>query len=160
MEPKTCPTCNAAIDADHPHALCPACLLQRGLESTHSDGSGAYQCPSCQGELSEDARFCAQCGAPVPAVTPAAGDDPVKTALEAKLRGQYRIVRLLGRGGMGAVYLARDLTLDREVAIKVVDAGSNAPVVYERLRREARTTAGLSHPNIVPITPSRSSNYT
>jgi serine/threonine protein kinase len=75
----------------------------------------------------------------------------VRAALEAKLRGHYRLIRLLGRGGMGAVYLARDLSLDREVAIKVVKSVSDDRTTHERFRREARTAARLSHPNIVPL---------
>ncbi|HVT44619.1 MAG TPA: serine/threonine-protein kinase [Thermoanaerobaculia bacterium] len=75
----------------------------------------------------------------------------MKRALEEKLRSQYRIIRMLGRGGMGAVYLARDLTLDREVAIKVVNTAGESRELYERFRREAKTVAKLSHPNIVPL---------
>jgi hypothetical protein len=52
---------------------------------------------------------------------------------------------------MGSVYLARDLTLDREVAIKVVKTEGGAPEVYDRFRREAKTAAKLSHPNIVQL---------
>ncbi len=66
--------------------------------------------------------------------------------------GRYRIERLLGAGGMGAVHEATHLTLDRRVALKVlhpaltVDAG-----LVSRFRREAKTMAGLSHPNIVQV---------
>jgi eukaryotic-like serine/threonine-protein kinase len=72
--------------------------------------------------------------------------------LAALLAGQYDIERELGRGGMGIVYLAHDVKLDREVAIKVLPpllAGSSD--VRERFLREARTSARLSHPNIVAI---------
>jgi eukaryotic-like serine/threonine-protein kinase len=68
------------------------------------------------------------------------------------LAGQYDIERELGRGGMGVVYLAHDVKLDREVAIKVLPpllAGTAE--VRERFLREARTAARLSHPNIVAI---------
>src|SRR5688572_23542888 len=82
---------------------------------------------------------------------PQSSDDPLRHALDAKLAGQYRVLRLLGHGGMGAVYLARDLTLEREVAIKVVKPASHARDLYERFRREAKTAAKLSHPNIVPL---------
>jgi len=146
----TCPTCGAEIDADHPQGLCPACLLKEGLESETTIRGTRLLCKSCQSALGEDARFCAECGAAAPLVAAAEGD-PVRTALEAKLAGQYRIVRLLGSGGMGAVYLARDLTLDREVAIKVVKTDSDTRELYDRLRREARTSARLAHPNIVPL---------
>jgi serine/threonine-protein kinase len=108
------------------------------------------QCASCNETLGEDARFCAHCGSPAPA-PPAAEGDPIRTSLEARLRGQYRLVRQLGRGGMGSVYLARDLALEREVAIKVVKSDSGAPDAFERFRREARTAARLVHPNIVPL---------
>ncbi|MBM4186098.1 MAG: hypothetical protein FJ206_02195 [Gemmatimonadetes bacterium] len=68
------------------------------------------------------------------------------------LGGQYRIEPELGRGGMGVVYLAHDLTLDRPVAIKVIqpELGSN-PTVAERFLSEARAIAKLRHPNIVAV---------
>jgi serine/threonine-protein kinase len=72
-------------------------------------------------------------------------------ALQAALAGEYSLQRELGRGGMGVVYLARDVQLDRDVAIKVLPsrlAGSDARA---RVVREARTAAGLSHPHVVPI---------
>ena len=149
MERKTCPNCGGAIEAERAGGLCPACLLKEGLRAEGTSGP-RLQCHACQSTLGEDARFCARCGAPAPA-EPAAQGDRVRTALEAKLQSQYRLVRLLGRGGMGSVYLARDLTLDREVAIKIVKTDSSAPDIQDRLRREARTAAKLSHPNIVPL---------
>ncbi len=78
--------------------------------------------------------------------------DPVRRSLEKALGGQHTILRLLGRGGMGAVYLARDTALERLVAIKVLplDRGEDA-ASRERFRREARTAARLTHPNIVPL---------
>lgn len=72
--------------------------------------------------------------------------------LQAALAGEYSVERELGRGGMGIVYLARDVQLDRYVAIKVLLAyAADTPVARERFLREARTAAGLSHPHIVPI---------
>ncbi|MDQ2767955.1 MAG: serine/threonine protein kinase [Gemmatimonadota bacterium] len=72
--------------------------------------------------------------------------------LVASLVGQYDIERELGRGGMGVVYLARDVKLDREVAIKVLPPLlADSAEVRERFLREARTAARLSHPNIVAI---------
>ncbi len=72
--------------------------------------------------------------------------------LQALLAGQYTLERELGRGGMGVVYLARDIRLDRPVAIKVLPRALAAdPELRERFLREARTSAQLSHPNIVPI---------
>jgi serine/threonine protein kinase len=150
MDQKTCPRCGEPIDADHPQGLCPACLLKEGLKSERPTRGTRRRCPSCESPLGEDARFCANCGAAAPAA-PGAEGDPVRTALETKIQGQYRLVRLLGRGGMGAVYLARDLTLDREVAIKVVKTESDTREMYDRFRREAKTAARLSHPNIVPL---------
>jgi serine/threonine-protein kinase len=72
--------------------------------------------------------------------------------LQAALAGEYSLQRELGRGGMGIVYLARDVQLDRDVAIKVLPAHlAQNPQARERFLREARTAAGLSHPHIVPI---------
>jgi len=77
---------------------------------------------------------------------------PDVAALERAVAGRYAIERELGRGGMGIVLLARDLSLERHVALKLLPALLAAqPVLRERFLREARTAAGLSHPNIVPI---------
>ena len=72
--------------------------------------------------------------------------------LQTALAGEYSLVRELGRGGMGVVYLARDVQLDRDVAIKVLPTHlAHDSDARERFVREARTAAGLSHPHIVPI---------
>ena len=71
---------------------------------------------------------------------------------QAALAGEYSLQRELGRGGMGIVYLARDVQLDRDVAIKLLPAHlARTAESRERFVREARTAAGLSHPHIVPI---------
>ena len=80
---------------------------------------------------------------------------PISTeflALQEVLAGRYSIERELGRGGMGIVLLARDVALDRPVAIKLLPPALAAnPEARDRFLQEARTAAGLSHPNIVPI---------
>jgi hypothetical protein len=63
----------------------------------------------------------------------------------------YRIERTLGRGGMGAVYEATQLSLGRTVALKLLAPGLDAEAFKERFRREARLQARLEHPNIVPV---------
>lgn len=66
--------------------------------------------------------------------------------------GKYRLIRLVGRGGMGVVYLAEDETLGRQVALKILDRGlTSAEQFAGRFRQEARTVASLEHPNIVHI---------
>src|SRR5215210_3560499 len=72
--------------------------------------------------------------------------------LQAALAGEYSLQRELGRGGMGIVYLARDVQLDRDVAIKILPTHlARDTTARDRFVREARTAAGLSHPHIVPI---------
>src|SRR5207244_9043913 len=65
--------------------------------------------------------------------------------------GRYRIVKLLGRGGMGSVYLADDSLLKRPVALKIPHFGSQGGLALERFYREARTAGRLQHPNICPV---------
>jgi len=78
--------------------------------------------------------------------------DPLRSALERATAGRYTVMRELGRGGMGAVYLAQDITLDRPVAIKVLPPElAVQPALRERFVREARLAASLSHPNIVHV---------
>jgi len=77
--------------------------------------------------------------------------DALRDVLESALGAQYTVLRLLGRGGMGAVYLARERLLERLVAIKVLPSEQSGADARERFLREARTAALLSHPNIVPL---------
>jgi serine/threonine protein kinase len=111
-------------------------------------------------------RHCAQCGQDISAeqglVTTAqlSAESIFTRSAEAELLellrqatlGEYDIAGELGRGGMAIVYLAHDIALDRHVAIKVMSptlVGTEGLV--ERFMREARTSAALSHPNIIPI---------
>ncbi|MGD8728011.1 MAG: protein kinase, partial [Gemmatimonadales bacterium] len=72
--------------------------------------------------------------------------------LQEVVAGRYSLDRELGRGGMGIVFLARDVALDRLVAIKLLPPDlAHRGELRERFLREARTAAKLSHPNIVPI---------
>lgn len=78
--------------------------------------------------------------------------DPLFLSFQAAVAGRYSIDRELGRGGMGVVYLAKEVDLDRPVAIKLLppDLAANAGL-RARFLQEARTAAKLSHPNIIPI---------
>ena len=66
--------------------------------------------------------------------------------------GRYRVLRKIGEGGMGAVYLAEDSKLGRRVALKVPHfSAEDRPTAIERFHREARVAAAIEHPNICPV---------
>ena len=88
------------------------------------------------------------------AAPPSEGSTPQPDPDEALLfEGKFRTLRLIGRGGMGRVYLGQDEVLDRKVAIKVLatDLLGDDDAARRRFQHEAKTLAGLEHPNIVPI---------
>jgi tetratricopeptide (TPR) repeat protein/predicted Ser/Thr protein kinase len=78
---------------------------------------------------------------------PAASRDSAEALVDARISDRYVVRSLLGRGGMGTVYLANDVTLGRDVAIKVHRAGTG----NDRLHREAMAMAKLAHPNVVTV---------
>jgi tRNA A-37 threonylcarbamoyl transferase component Bud32 len=120
--PRQCPQCGTALQPDAAEGLCPACLLKRGFAT--EAGSAAGQT----------------------AFVPPAVDEL------AKLFPQLEILECLGRGGMGAVYKARQPRLERFVALKILSPEKqNDPQFAERFEREARVLARLSHPNIVSV---------
>src|SRR5690348_14907818 len=90
---------------------------------------------------------------PPPGKAPLAlAPDDLFLRVQTAIAGEYSIDRELGRGGMGVVYLAREVRLAREVAIKVLPpALAASQLMREQFLREAQTAARLSHPNIVPI---------
>ena len=100
--------------------------------------------------LIEHDRQGGEAGAPPdsPPAAPGSADDP----LIGGTLGRYRILRLVGRRGMGAVYEAEDPELRRKVALKVLPpAVAGDPKRLERFKREARAVAALSHPNVVTL---------
>jgi tRNA A-37 threonylcarbamoyl transferase component Bud32 len=124
-ESKTCPRCQAPLPAGAPEGLCPACLLKMGLESNTlgTANTGVF------------ARW-----------------TPPEPAALATSFPDLEILELLGRGGMGAVYKARQTRLDRLVALKILppEIGQDRDFT-ERFAREAQAMARLSHPHIVTI---------
>ncbi|MBL8861018.1 MAG: serine/threonine protein kinase [Planctomycetes bacterium] len=119
-----CPRCHASIPADGPAGMCPKCLLSVGL------------------------------GEPEVVLTDA-GDPAPPPPTPAELQPHFphfEILRLVGRGGMGAVYEARQKGLGRTVALKVLAAPARADAAFEeRFVREAQALARLSHENIVAV---------
>jgi serine/threonine-protein kinase len=75
----------------------------------------------------------------------------IEELLKKETAGDYQIMRMLGRGGMAVVYLAREVHLARNVAIKVLPPELTFGHGVERFKREAKTAAALDHPNIIPI---------
>ncbi len=120
--PRKCPQCGAELKPDVSEGLCPACLLQRGIATEGGAPPGT------------------------PPFTP-----PPFAELQ-KLFPQLEILELLGKGGMGAVYKARQPALDRFVALKILAPRSGGDLDFaSRFTREARALAKLNHPNIVGV---------
>jgi serine/threonine protein kinase len=117
----------------------------------------ALNCATCGQALDEQSRFCNRCGRPTPNSGSPRRSGPVEPTFVAMkpdtvMEGKWRLDRKLGEGGMGTVYLAHDLQLDRPVAIKILSSGLVGDgEVMARFEREARFTASLDHPHIVPV---------
>ena len=110
------------------------------------------ECPSCHTPVDGSQRFCPVCGTGLNAGPPDA--PPVDPLLGTVLHGKYKIVRLLGEGGMGAVYLGEQQlgTNVRKVAIKTLHAHlSKDPKILARFEREVGTVAELEHPNTIQV---------
>ena len=109
-------------------------------------------CPRCGSRVATGTSGCEQCGAGSGGATTEDQADRIRTRLQAAIGDGYELLDLLGRGGMGIVFRAREIALDREVALKVLALDPVlAPDAYARFEREAKLAARLDHPNIVPI---------
>ncbi len=108
------------------------------------------QCPSCQTPVDSSQRFCPSCGTVLAASDPEQQDPLLGKTLE----GKYKVVRLLGEGGMGAVYEGEQVlgTTKRKVAVKTLHPHlSKDPKIQARFMREVGTLAGLQHPNTIQV---------
>ena len=125
---QTCPSCGQPLPPNAPKGLCPECLLKAGLQTDAQPSAGDPAQPK-----------------PPPFVPPR----PEELAQHFP---QLEILELIGRGGMGAVYKARQPSLDRVVALKILPpAVAGGAGFSERFTREARALARLGHPNIVAV---------
>ena len=118
-------------------------------------------CSRCGTEVQVSSKFCPTCGLDLTTITqgmttaqPAAQPpqpDEAEIVREA-LKDEYELEKELGRGGMAIVFKARDKSLEREVAVKVLPFSLSFDAEFvERFQREARTAGKLEHPNIIPI---------
>ena len=124
-ESKNCPKCGAPIPENAPEGLCPKCLLLGANTDTEPGYTSTMRIPK-------------------PAAPPV---DQLAAAFP-----QFEILELIGQGGMGYVYKARQQRLDRIVALKILpESLANDPAFAERFSREGRLLAKLNHPNIVTV---------
>ncbi|HOB97299.1 MAG TPA: serine/threonine-protein kinase [Verrucomicrobiota bacterium] len=125
METKRiCPSCHKTLPPDVPLGLCPECLIKSGFNTGTEPGTPGK----------------------------ASGFVPPPVEQIRKLFPQLEIIELIGQGGMGAVYKARQAALDRLVALKILPPGVAGDAGFaERFNREARALARLNHPHIVAV---------
>ena len=130
--PPKCPRCGAELAVNAPEGLCPRCVAANLAAETE-----------------------ARAGEPGPGGTEVVKPAPMSTPSPeeiAKLFPQLEILETLGRGGMGAVYKARQSRLNRIVALKLLAADKKGDAQFaERFQREAQTLARLHHPNIIAV---------
>ena len=149
-EIRRCPHCRLELPHDAPDGVCPQCILRLGFagQSAGLGGHPADLIAPGRVELTSGS----QPPPPTPPFTARSRFIPPSPEQLAPHFPQLEILELLGQGGMGAVYKARQRRLDRLVALKILPPEvAAAPAFAERFTREARALARLSHPHIVAV---------
>ena len=155
----TCPDCDAVLPVNAPDGLCPACLLREALDA-------AFYSAEPDDDASPTERHHLDL-TPNPPLAETQQQYPASDPYEFKVQRQafgvtsnsgivtfcdYELLEEIGSGGMGVVYRARQIRLNRQVALKMIRAGRfSSEMEIQRLRSEAQAAAQLDHPGIVPV---------
>lgn len=135
---RRCPQCGGRLPGDAPAGLCPECLFELGMID------------ESEGRLKDNADGLSQTTPHVKRLdAPRKWEDAL--LIDGQQYGDYRIIRRLGRGGMGAVYEAENLENGRRVALKVLGHSLDSPETRRRFLREGRLAASINHPNSVYV---------